>query len=118
MSPNAPIGRPPVASVAEDTPNRRSANRSRTYKAGKIISLNFAMTFDCLVRDMSPSGARLAIDSVLGLPAEFFFFLPGDRLVARARIAWRAPAQVGIQFLEALVPPKEHPTPGLAKVTI
>lgn len=98
--------------------DRRAADRSRTYKAGKIISVNLSLSFDCVVRDLTATGARLIVPDTVGVPTEFFFLLPSDRLIAKARVVWRKRGQIGIQYMEPMVHPQKHSHPGLRLVAL
>jgi hypothetical protein len=104
--------------MGSDQTNRRREHRRRSFKAGKIVSLNLTFTFDCTVRDFSSGGARVQIENSLAVPAEFFFIFPSDGLVARSKIAWRRQREIGIQYLEPLTPTKLYPNPLLAQMRL
>jgi hypothetical protein len=52
----------------------------------------------CIIRNLSPGGAKLEVPSVTGLPNTFDLVLPGMRPHG-CRVAWRALREVGVQFI-------------------
>ncbi|MFO1184791.1 MAG: PilZ domain-containing protein [Bauldia sp.] len=95
--------------AGSDAANRRSGQRRRALKGGRIIYGNLSMSMDCTVRNLSPSGARLEFEGGDAVPDEFYLFITGDHVIARVGVAWRRVAAVGVHFLEPLVHPKDHP---------
>jgi hypothetical protein len=55
---------------------------------------------DCVLVDISESGARLALEAPAEIPETFCLFLsPGGEVRRDCRIAWRSDKQVGVQFV-------------------
>ena len=52
------------------------------------------------VKDISPSGARLAVPERYDLPPVFAFRIIGKDFVLRARLAWRRDGYAGIEILK------------------
>ena len=77
---------------------RRSELRRRALLPGKIL-LSSGGAIDCLLRDRSPSGARLRVESVIGIPESFTLEITQSRELRPARVAWRKPGELGITFL-------------------
>ena len=75
---------------------RRTANRQRTLKAGTIILNEGFSTIDCLVRNLSESGARLEVDNPLTLPDRFELTLDGHSKACD--VVWKSARHVGIRF--------------------
>jgi hypothetical protein len=76
-------------------PERRSAQRHRTLKAGKII-LQGASVLDCTIRNLSATGASLAVPNAATVPAEFELRFDGD--TRHCKVAWRRPDRLGVKF--------------------
>lgn len=78
---------------------RRHTTRRRMLKPGRIVSLNKFFTFDCVIRNLSSTGALLVVASATEIPNEFDL-APGshDRLI-RCRVAWRDTKRLGVEFL-------------------
>ncbi|WP_245436098.1 PilZ domain-containing protein [Methylobacterium sp. V23] len=82
---------------------RRSEPRSRTLLAGKI-ALHGGGVIDCTLRNRSPSGARLRVASVVGIPDRFTLLLEMQGERRPARVAWRKQGEIGIQFVDESAP--------------
>jgi PilZ domain-containing protein len=50
---------------------RRQAVRRRTYRGAKVLLNSRSSVIDCVVRDMSSSGARLSFQDLQPLPQRF-----------------------------------------------
>lgn len=79
---------------------RRGADRIRTFLRGRIIFNNRSSTFDCLVRDMSTLGARLAVSDTISLPDGFSLYVPQRDHTYKCSMRWRRPGEVGVVFGE------------------
>ncbi|MGH1589916.1 PilZ domain-containing protein [Methylobacterium phyllosphaerae] len=54
----------------------------------------------CHLADLSPSGARLEVNSVFGIPDVFQIrFMTTDEILW-ARVVWRRPKQLGLIFVQ------------------
>lgn len=79
---------------------RRNAPRGRTFIGGKVDFNNSFCVVDCLVRNMSETGARLTFADTAVIPDQFDLRLPQKNQIRRARLIWRHHDQVGINFVE------------------
>ena len=79
----------------------RIAPRRRMLKTGKIAYADRHVTIECLVRDMSATGARLKVDGSVAAPDTFELLIPLDGLEANCQVVWRSGVDVGIKFLAA-----------------
>ena len=52
-------------------PEHRHSQRTRMLRAGKIVFNNKSSVIDCLVRNLSPTGACLLVSNVIGVPSTF-----------------------------------------------
>ena len=75
----------------------RSAQRHRTLKAGSI-SFDRAGVIDCVVRNVSDTGACLEIESPVGIPNEFTLVIRSDNIMRRCHVAWRSARRIGVRF--------------------
>jgi hypothetical protein len=78
---------------------RRRARRVRVYKCAKI-SLNGSLR-DCVVRDISSLGARLALVSTAFIPDDIALTFDNAHTLRACRVAWRSPTEIGVEFREA-----------------
>jgi hypothetical protein len=77
--------------------NRRTQERHRTLKAGKIIFNHKASVVDCTIRNVSERGACLQVQSVVGIPEAFDLAMDG---IERACIVkWTSANRMGVSFL-------------------
>jgi hypothetical protein len=74
----------------------RSAPRRRTLKAGSIESGGGVI--DCIVRNVSETGAALEVVSPLFIPDRFTLTVPTDQLMRRCHIVWRKQKRIGVVF--------------------
>jgi len=77
---------------------RRSAPRRRTLKGALVVFDHHQRALDCLVRNLSDSGAILTLDSTRDVPDRFEILLPHDHLMAEARAVWRTYKEVGVEI--------------------
>jgi hypothetical protein len=77
--------------------NRRSA-RLRTYKGGSII-FGVAAAIDCIIRNMSETGAALEVDNPVGVPNEFTLLIKPEFVKRNCQVIWRSAKRIGVQFV-------------------
>jgi len=65
----------------------RIATRHRVLKAGTIEFGNNAI--NCVIRDLSITGAALEVPNQTGIPAQFTLLVPGDGLRLRCTVVRR-----------------------------
>ena len=77
--------------------NKRSRQRQRTLKAGKIVfGEKDAVTVDCIVRNLSGTGARLQVPVSVMIPGAFKLALSGA--VRTVTVVWRKGDLMGVRF--------------------
>jgi|SRR5687768_16913931 hypothetical protein len=76
---------------------RRSDVRNRTLYGARIAFNGGRSTINCTVRNMSLSGARLQVTSVVGIPNTFDLLI-GDREPRPCRVTWRTLKELGVEF--------------------
>ena len=74
------------------------ASRQRTFLRGMLYYDNRRASIECVVRDMSDSGARLTFDHPATVPDSVELFIPNKQQTLRARVRRRAPNEIGIEF--------------------
>jgi hypothetical protein len=72
------------------------APRRRTLKAGTIEFGGGAI--DCVVRNISETGAALEVVTPLFIPDRFTLFVPTEQLKRPCRIVWRKEKRIGVTF--------------------
>jgi hypothetical protein len=74
----------------------RGANRHRVLKAGTIEFGGSAI--NCMIRNLSNSGAALDVASPVGIPDHFTLVLQADGHHAPCHVIWRKEKRIGIAF--------------------
>jgi len=88
---------------------RRRTVRDRTY-LGAVIAFNRqSSSMDCLVRNLSPRGAKLALDGTGILPDSFDLNIERKERSYRARLVWRRFSDVGVSFVDGRAGAKPLP---------
>ncbi len=94
-----------------DGSERRVAPRTRTFKRAQILFNNRFSTVDCIVRNISATGALLTIDGSVPLPKQFEFRIGDDDALRPAKLVYRRELFAGIHFLD--VPQDEEQKVGI-----
>ena len=76
---------------------RRQAQRRTTLKGGRIVFNAGRSTIDCTVRNMSSRGAKLLVNSVVGIPDTFDLVLDGS-VKQSCHVTWRRLKEIGVEF--------------------
>jgi hypothetical protein len=77
---------------------RRRKPRIRAYQ-GARINMARRPGIDCLVRNLSDTGACLEIPSEMVPVDQFSVVIKPEFVSRRCRVAWRKPGRIGVQFL-------------------
>lgn len=85
--------------ASEEQQQRRNLRRQRVLKGGRIVFNGGYSTIDCTIRDLTAKGARLRVDSIVGVPEEFELEASDGRSW-RCRVRWRSASECGVEFQE------------------
>ena len=102
----------PAAPVAQATGEKRNNARRRALKAGIVAYNGGNMTFPCVVRDISDTGAKIKTDVDQHPPDNFQLFIELDGLLANCEVVWRDEQHVGVRFTT----PPQQTVPSRAQV--
>jgi hypothetical protein len=80
--------------------DRRREQRWPAYLGGTITYSKRVAVLDCLVRNISPRGARLTIASGI-VPDAFELHIPQQQAEYHARMRWRSADAIGVEFSHA-----------------
>lgn len=83
---------------AKSFDERRATPRQRRLNAAKIVFNNNSSVIDCIVRDLSPHGARLVVASPVGIPEQFDLRIDRNGMCHPSKVTWRANDQIGVSF--------------------
>jgi PilZ domain len=76
---------------------RRAAPREKASYSGQIISEDGTLQ-DCVITDLSPTGARLVVTDTSAVPDTFTLRVEFLGVAHRSRVAWRRETGLGITF--------------------
>jgi hypothetical protein len=89
----------PKPEELRDLENSRGAPRQRVFKTG---SIEFgSSTIDCVVRNVSATGAALEVASPVGIPGEFNLLISGNIAKRPCRVVWVKDKRIGVAFRPA-----------------
>ncbi len=77
---------------------RRNAQRQKSFLRGCIYYNNRRSATDCLIRDISPTGARLIFSDTVTVPDMVDLYIPQKEQMLRAQVQWRHGDEVGVGF--------------------
>jgi len=77
---------------------RRNAARQKSFLRGLIYFNNRRQAVDCLVRDISGTGARLIFSDAVTTPDIVDLYIPQKDQTLRAHVQWRHGCEVGVSF--------------------
>lgn len=75
---------------------KRAVPRHRVLKQGTISFEGGGI--DCVVRNISISGARLDVATPVGLPKSFTLVIAANHFTRHCRAVWSADLRVGVAF--------------------
>ncbi len=73
------------------------SQRHRTFKGGIISHAGGAST-DCIIRNMSETGACLEVSTPFGIPDNFKLIIKPEILTRSCEVAWRTAQRIGVRF--------------------
>ncbi len=76
--------------------------RKRVLFGGKIVHGDGAFTLDCVIRDISQAGARVALGQRVSIPAEVYLIDLKAGMAYQATVAWRHAPNFGLHFIKAI----------------
>jgi len=107
----------PAAQVEDKPENRRWAQRRPSVMAARFVHPSMTESVPCVIRDMSATGAKVAVEpsrfgplqSTSDLPDELVLVIRNDNTEVDCRIVWRTALAVGVHFLSAIRPTAYRP---------
>ena len=79
-------------------PERRTTSRHKSFLQGRVYYNNHRSSVDCLVRDVSDTGAKLVFGEAVTLPDVVDLYLSNKDEVRRAKVQWRKGHEMGVDF--------------------
>lgn len=82
------------------TVERRKVSRNKSFLRGLIYFNNRRNVVDCLIRDISPYGARLIFSDAVTTPDTLDLYIPQKEETLRIHVIWRHGQEVGVAFAQ------------------
>src|SRR6185503_4618186 len=79
----------------------RATRRQKSFLRGSIHFNNRRSVVDCLIRDISPYGARLIFSDTVTTPDVLELYIPQKEQTLRVHVIWRHGQEVGVAFAQA-----------------
>jgi hypothetical protein len=79
---------------------RRRTARQKSFLRGMIYFNNRRNAVDCLIRDISPYGARLIFSDSVTTPDMLELYIPQKEQTLRVHVIWRHGQEVGAAFAQ------------------
>ena len=101
MSHFRPANDDQIAPAQPSRDERRSQARRRVFLQGKIVSPQPGFSADCIIRNLSPSGARISLspDATLWDP---FLIVVSHAELHELDAVWRHGGDAGVRFLNRI----------------
>ena len=80
----------------------RKDERIKSLLKAKIVFNHRMTTFDCVVKNVSRYGAKVAIDPAVSFPNEFELEIPLKGKSYHAKMRWRDRESMGVEFLDQM----------------
>ena len=78
--------------------DKRGAPRLRTLKGGSI-QFGPSAAIDCVIKNMSETGAALEVETPVGIPNDFTLLIKPEFIKRNCRVAWRSAKRIGVLFV-------------------
>ena len=95
-----PITEKSIAIDGELFAERRGEIRHRVLKGGSLSFNNGYGALECVVRNLSGQGAKLAFGDVLAVPPRFSLRVSGEAAAREAQVCWRGETEVGVRLTQ------------------
>jgi hypothetical protein len=85
----------------EAVEDRRLSSRTKVLKVAKIVSRGASTVIDCVVQDLSSSGACIQVENLPDASSSFDMSFDGFRSIRACRVVWRKSGKLGLAFEQA-----------------
>ncbi len=88
---------------------RRNATRQKSFLRGCIYFNNRRNAVDCLIRDISSTGAKLIFSDAITVPDVVDLYIPQKEQTLRAEVHWRHGTELGVAFTASAAAAPDQP---------
>ena len=75
--------------------------RRRTLKGGRLSFDDGLGNTECVIRNLSPGGARIQVANIRSVPSEFVLTFDADGSSRPCFVRWRRGDSLGVEFIAA-----------------
>lgn len=75
---------------------RRATHRQRVLRGALVVFSGHGRVFDCSVLNLSDEGAKIRLETTIGVPDEFELLIPSQHRIAPAKAIWRTAQEMGV----------------------
>jgi len=79
--------------------DQRVSIRQKSFLQGRLYFNNGRSSVDCLIRDISESGARLKFSDAITTPEAMELHIPNKQETHQVRVQWRREDEMGVAFI-------------------
>jgi hypothetical protein len=90
-----------VSVSSNNTAERRPKTRKPVLLTGIIAYAEGAHSFDCTLRNVSETGARIGVGKNVTVPSDFHLINMRDRVAYDAKLVWNKGSEIGVTFKNA-----------------
>ena len=94
-------GKSPAVEVIIPPPvgkNRRTSARQECLSIGALLVSDKTLASSCLIRDISPGGARIALEAQINSKADLWLVNSESNNISRGTMVWNRSNEMGIRF--------------------
>jgi len=96
--------------MSNTSDERRTRARQRSFLQGRLYFNNRRSSLDCVVRDISSTGAKLKVSDSVPIPESVELHIPNKDETYRAKVQWRTGFEIGVTFDSSRRPPSIVPS--------
>lgn len=97
---------------------RRNTTRKKSFLQGRIYFNNRRSALDCLIRDISDTGAKLIFSDSVQTPDTIELYVPQREQTLRAEVQWRRGDEIGVAFTDAETLAADRPAGSAAELAV
>ncbi len=86
----------------ESYADRRSSQRRKAFLPAKVILCGGACSVDCVIRNISDSGAGIEFAANQIIPNQLFLIDMRSGTAYKTEVKWRKPKSAGLRFLQTI----------------
>ena len=104
---------PSIATIEKPPVEHRGKRRRRVLLSGMAYVPQTRATFDCTIRDLSETGARITVRPGAIIPTHFLLINIRDRVAYDVQTIWRRESELGVTIVRPVsLADNTHPDAG------